>query len=119
MVSMTIVWTTVFGIGFFGDPSLPITERMLGAQASFLVVSLAAYVLAALFAEQREIATRLGRERDNKLMNAQAIVAAIAHEVRQPLTRITAGGNAVQRFLKMAPPEHDKAQAALVIALAK
>jgi C4-dicarboxylate-specific signal transduction histidine kinase len=46
-------------------------------------------------------------------MNAQAIVAAIAHEVRQPLTRITTGGNAAQRFLKMAPPEHDKAQAAL------
>jgi signal transduction histidine kinase len=113
MVSMTIVWTTVFGIGFFGNPSLPITERILGAQVSILVVSLGAYVLAALFAEQRESATRLGRERDNKLMNAQAIVAAIAHEVRQPLTRITAGGNAVQRFLKMAPPEHDKAQAAL------
>ena len=46
-------------------------------------------------------------------MNAQAIVAAIAHEVRQPLTRITAGGSAAQRFLKMDPPEHDKAQTAL------
>jgi PAS domain S-box-containing protein len=57
--------------------------------------------------------TMLQRERDNKLMNAQAIVAAIAHEIRQPLTRITAGGNAAQRFLKMVPPEHDKAQAAL------
>src|SRR5262249_52606216 len=57
--------------------------------------------------------TMLKRERDNKLMNAQAIVAAIAHEVRQPLTRITAGGSAAQRFLKMVPPEHDKAQAAL------
>ena len=47
-------------------------------------------------------ATRLQRERDDKLMNAQAIVAAIAHEVRQPLTRITTGGYAAQRFLKMA-----------------
>jgi C4-dicarboxylate-specific signal transduction histidine kinase len=55
----------------------------------------------------------LQRERDNKLMNAQTIVSAIAHEIRQPLTRITAGGNAAQRFLKMVPPEHDKAQAAL------
>jgi PAS domain S-box-containing protein len=55
----------------------------------------------------------LQRERDNKLMNAQAIVAAIAHEVRQPLTRITAGGSAAGRFLKMVPPKHDKAQAAL------
>ena len=120
VVSMTIVWSTVLGIGFFGDPSFPITERVMGAQASILVVALSAYVLAALFAERRESAahltrsyTVLKREQDNKLMNAQAIVAAIAHEIRQPLTRITTGGNAAQRFLKMAPPEHGKAQAAL------
>jgi PAS domain S-box-containing protein len=58
-------------------------------------------------------ATRLQRERDDKLMNARAIVAVIAHEVRQPLTAITAGGYAAQRFLKMVPPEHDQAQNAL------
>jgi PAS domain S-box-containing protein len=58
-------------------------------------------------------AARLQRERDNKLLNAQAIVAAIAHEVRQSLTRITTGGNAAQRFLKMIPPKNDKAQGAL------
>jgi PAS domain S-box-containing protein len=63
--------------------------------------------------ERRQAQSILQRERDNKLMNAQAIVAAIAHEIRQPLTRITAGGSAAQRFLKMSPPEHDKAQAAL------
>ena len=34
-------------------------------------------------------------------------------KIKQPLTRITTGGNAAQRFLKMVPPEHDKAQAAL------
>ena len=119
VVSITIVWTTVLGIGFFGDPSFQITERVLGAQASILVVSLSAYVLAALFADRRESEARLARsnallqrERDNKLLNAQSIVAAIAHEVRQPLTRITAGGNAGQRFLKMVPPQQDKAQTA-------
>jgi len=58
-------------------------------------------------------ATTLQHERDNILTNAQAVVAAIAHEIRQPLTRITAGGSAAQRFLKMVPPEHDKACAAL------
>jgi C4-dicarboxylate-specific signal transduction histidine kinase len=46
-------------------------------------------------------------------MSAQAITAAIAHEIRQPLTRITAGGGAAQRFLKMVPPQLDKAQTAL------
>jgi signal transduction histidine kinase len=113
MVSMTIVWTTVLGIGFFGDLSFPITERVMGAQANILVVTLSAYVLAALFAELRESATTLRGERDNKLLNARAIVAAIAHEIRQPLTRITTGANAAQRFLKMVPPEHDRAQTAL------
>jgi PAS domain S-box-containing protein len=57
--------------------------------------------------------TELQRERDNKLINAQVILDAIAHEVRQPLTRITAGGSAAQRFIKMIPPEHDKARTAL------
>jgi len=55
----------------------------------------------------------LERERETKLTNALAIVAAIAHEVRQPLTRIISGGNAAQRFLKMTPPQQDKAQTAL------
>jgi signal transduction histidine kinase len=41
------------------------------------------------------------------------IVDAISHEIRQPLTLISAKGNAAQRFLKMVPPEHDKARAAL------
>jgi integral membrane sensor domain MASE1 len=54
IVSITIVCTTVFGIGHFGDPSLTIDDRILGAQASILVVALSAYVLAALFAERRE-----------------------------------------------------------------
>jgi len=94
IVSITIVWTTGLGVGFFGDRSFPITERVMGAQASILVVSLSAYILSALFAELRESATTLRGERDNKLLNARAIVAAIAHEIRQPLTRITTGANA-------------------------
>src|SRR6516225_10868184 len=53
IVSITIVCTTVLGIGHFGDPNLAIDDRILGAQASILVVALSAYVLAALFAERR------------------------------------------------------------------
>ena len=36
IVALTIVWTTTFGIGIFGDPSLPIADRILGAQAGIL-----------------------------------------------------------------------------------
>ena len=66
-----------------------------------------------LYARLANAIVRLRREQDTKIMSAQAITAAIAHEIRQPLTRITASGGAAQRFLKMVPPQLDKAQAAL------
>jgi PAS domain S-box-containing protein len=54
IISLTIVWTTTFGIGLFGDTNFPIADRILGAQAGILAVSLCAFVLAALFAERRQ-----------------------------------------------------------------
>jgi PAS domain S-box-containing protein len=50
---LTIVLATTFSIGFFGDVSLPISERILGAQASILAVSFCVFVLVALVAERR------------------------------------------------------------------
>ena len=120
MVSIAIVWTTIFGIGHFGDTRLPISDRILQAQAVILVVTLGACVLAALFAERRESEARLARsnlmlerERHNKLMNAQAITASIAHEVRQPLAAIAINGGAALRFLAMSPPNQPEVQAAI------
>jgi signal transduction histidine kinase len=117
IVSITIVCATVFGIGHFGDPSVPIDDRILGAQASILVVALSAYVLAALFAERRESEARLAssntmleRERSNKLMNLEAMAASISHEVRQPLTGITTSASALLRFLGHTPPKLEKAR---------
>jgi signal transduction histidine kinase len=55
----------------------------------------------------------LERERDNKLMSAQAIAGAIAHEVRQPLTGIVTNASAALRWLARNPPDHDKLRAAL------
>ena len=54
IVSLSIVWTTTFGIGYFGNPNLSMAERVLAAQVSILLVTLGALVLAALFAEIRE-----------------------------------------------------------------
>jgi signal transduction histidine kinase len=117
IVSITIVCTTVFGIGHFGDPSLTIDDRILGAQASILVVALSAYVLAALFAERRESEARLTssnmmleRERSNKLMNLEAMAASISHEVKQPLTGMTLNGTALLRYLGDTPPKLEKAR---------
>jgi PAS domain S-box-containing protein len=53
IVTLTIVLTTTFGIGLFGDPAISPADRILGAQAGILAVALCAFVLAALFAERR------------------------------------------------------------------
>ena len=120
LVSITIVVTTILGIGHFGDPSHPISDRILAAQVGILVVALSAYVLAAIFAQRRESAahlahsnTMLERERDNKLLNAQALTAAIVHEVRQPLGAIAVNGSAALRFLDKTPPELTEVRAIL------
>ncbi len=120
MFSITVVSTTIFGIGHFGNIGLPIGERILQAQAAILVVAIFALVLAALFAERRANEARLAHanmmlehERENKLINAQAIIATIAHEIRQPLAAITTNAGAAQRWLARTPPDQDEARAAL------
>ena len=61
----------------------------------------------------REAVTKLERERDNKLTNVEAIMAAIAHEVRQPLMAIAINGSAARRFLARVPADIDEATANL------
>jgi len=80
----------------------------------------AATILVVLLAETTKLYARLARsnqllerERDNKLMNVQAVMAAVAHEVRQPLAAIAANGGAALRFLAKVPPNHDEVHAAL------
>jgi signal transduction histidine kinase len=120
LVSTTVVSTAVFGLGHFGDARLSFADRIPQAQTVILFVALGVYVLAALFAERRENEARLARanmmlerERDNKLMSAQALTGAIAHEVRQPLASIVSNASAALRWLERTPPDHDELRAAL------
>jgi PAS domain S-box-containing protein len=55
----------------------------------------------------------LERERENKLMNIEAVMAAIAHEMRQPLTAISTNGSAALRFLGKTPPDINEVRAGL------
>jgi GAF domain-containing protein len=55
----------------------------------------------------------LERERENKLMNVRAVLASVAHEVKQPLGAITISANAALRYLAMTPPAYDEAKAGL------
>jgi signal transduction histidine kinase len=63
----------------------------------------------ALNARLMRMTTMLQRERSNKLANLEAVVASIAHEVRQPLACIAVRGAAAQRYLDRTPPDVRKA----------
>jgi len=77
-------------------------------------------VLVVLLAETSRLYGRLARsnvmlqsERQNKLMNLEAMAASISHEVRQPLAGIATNGRAALRFLGHLPPNVEEAQSAL------
>jgi signal transduction histidine kinase/CheY-like chemotaxis protein len=91
----TIVWTTTFAIGIFGDSHLSIEQRVLEAQATILAITLGALVLAALFSERRLHESAI-LEREARLQDAwksaeladrakSSFLAAASHDLRQPL----------------------------------
>ena len=79
IVAITIVWTTIFAVGIFGDLHLSIAERVLGAQATILATSLGALVLAALFSERR-VHEGVILERESRLQEALRAGRVIAFD---------------------------------------
>ena len=53
VVALTVIGSTTFSIGHFGDGTLPLADRMLTAQTFVLMAGVSALLLAALFADRR------------------------------------------------------------------
>jgi PAS domain S-box-containing protein len=79
IIAITIVWTTIFAIGIFGDSRLSIEQRVLEAQATILATSLGALVLAALFSERRLHESAI-LERETRLQEALRAGSTIAFD---------------------------------------
>ena len=83
----------------------------LVASSTLLIVLLAEST--ALYGRLANAFVLLRRERDNRLISAQSATAAMAHELRQPLTGIATRGAAGLNWLKQVPPELNKVRECL------
>jgi PAS domain S-box-containing protein len=93
MCAITIVWTTTFAVGVFGDSRLLIEERILAAQATILATSFGALVLAALFSERR-LHERAILERECRLEEALRSGGVMAFDWNLAAARVRHSQNA-------------------------
>jgi PAS domain S-box-containing protein len=77
--AITIVATTTFAVGIFGDSRLSFEQRIQSAQASILAISFGALVLTALFSERRLQKIAL-LEREARLQEALRAGGVMAFE---------------------------------------
>jgi PAS domain S-box-containing protein len=85
IASAAVILATTFGIGRFGDATVPIMERVKGAQAATAVVTVCTLVLIALFAQRKKAEEGL-RESERRLARKSAALTRL-HEVGSRLWR--------------------------------
>jgi signal transduction histidine kinase len=95
-----------YSLGFYAG-------RVLLLMTSMFVLTLLLIEIIRLYTSLARSAALLKRERDNKLMNLEAMMGAIIHEIKQPLTAISANAGAAMALIAKSPPDLREAQASL------
>ena len=86
--------------------------RLFGFLGSSIVLFVLLYEIQTLYARLRGAVLAQRHEREARLMTGDAVAAAVAHEVTQPLTAMITNGEAGLRFLDRAAPNLDRAKEA-------
>ena len=97
LVINTVLISGRFTLGWY-------TGRVFAVLVTTIVMILMLAQIFALNARLMRATIMLQRERSNKLASLDAVVAAIAHEVKQPLATIVVRGAAAKRYLDRTPP---------------
>jgi signal transduction histidine kinase len=116
---MVVALASILELAFSG--LIPTVRFSLGFYAGrILSVITSSIVLIVLLAETTWLYVRLARsnamlrrERENKLMNMEAMIASIVHEVRQPLGGISINGDAAILLLDKKPPDLTETRSAV------
>ena len=102
----TVMSAVRFTLGWY-------TARTYALIASFTVLAVMLTETTLLYARLANTVLLLRRERSNRLMSLDAATAAMAHELRQPLTVIANRSRAASNWIKRTPPELEEAQTCL------
>jgi len=103
---VALLITSRFSLGYYVSRAFAVTVSTI-----VLIVLLSETV--ALYTRLARANWALRRERESKLMNLEAALAAIAHEVKQPLTGVAMKSVAARRFLSREPPDIARVQSIL------
>ena len=106
-LTLSTVMTAVrFTLGWY-------TARTFALIASCTVLAAMLTETTLLYARLANAILLLRRERSNRLMSLDAATAAMAHELRQPLTAIATTSGAASSWLKRSPPDLEEVRACL------
>lgn len=72
VVALMIVWATTNGLGHFGNPGVPLEDRVVAARVTLLSIAFCCLVLISVFSERRTVEDRL-RESERQFRNLAAI----------------------------------------------